>query len=474
MDGHRTRLKKQAVCIKNPFVSGSSKQEVGPPPSDPVPPAEAEQKTRHDSKKRRLKKKKVSAHEEVLRAPPAPVDTENSDSSGASSDDQDNPRKRTRLPSLTTAAILRAPVPTAQEVQAARELEEKFSRLQTMTLQHKHKRSTTPVSVDAPLLSGEAPLQYEPGVVLPGLAHRIGQSVVVEVLAQHLTTHNKRLRTRQIWGTDLYSADSDVVAMLVHTGHFVASLTVPPFSSVTVTLRVEPPQEVYVASVRNFLRSRRWSRPAPFSLAVKSCTAVEETTGQVVSLRETGVGTELSSLSTLALWQRTTVLSACGTQSVKTGSASRSVTPLEYQIQFNFSNDPCLKYALSLVNDHNNGQKYTSQRLKTEVLFLETDSDRYELAHVGTRLLASATGVQTTFDSYCLSRVLDPRSLPREQLLQLRLPLCVHHKDRIAVVYEWLDWDELQWGPTGVLVRASLPLVVRRIQFVPVTSEKKT
>ena len=46
--------------------------------------------------------------------------------------------------------------------------------------------------------------------------------------AEAASSANARLRSRHLWGTDVYTADSDLVAVLTHVGYYRPSGTVPP------------------------------------------------------------------------------------------------------------------------------------------------------------------------------------------------------------------------------------------------------
>jgi hypothetical protein len=53
---------------------------------------------------------------------------------------------------------------------------------------------------------------YQPGCGMPELKGEVGKEIEIRVAAKYLSTKNKEVTTRQIWGTDLYTDDSDVVA----------------------------------------------------------------------------------------------------------------------------------------------------------------------------------------------------------------------------------------------------------------------
>jgi hypothetical protein len=57
-----------------------------------------------------------------------------------------------------------------------------------------------------------------------------GLTVEIRIPADLATTSNRQIRGRQLWGTDVYTDDSDIVAVLMHTGYYTPTAT-PPCSS---------------------------------------------------------------------------------------------------------------------------------------------------------------------------------------------------------------------------------------------------
>lgn len=79
---------------------------------------------------------------------------------------------------------------------------------------------------------------YEPGEQLPDVIAHIGALLEVHVLADHLTLTNPQVKANRLWGHLKYTADSDVVAMLHHSGKF--------------ELKEQPPADIF--GVRVFFR----------------------------------------------------------------------------------------------------------------------------------------------------------------------------------------------------------------------------
>ena len=45
----------------------------------------------------------------------------------------------------------------------------------------------------------------------------------VRIPAHCLTSNNRHVRARQLWGSDVYTEDSDLVAVLMHCGYWYHS-----------------------------------------------------------------------------------------------------------------------------------------------------------------------------------------------------------------------------------------------------------
>ena len=56
----------------------------------------------------------------------------------------------------------------------------------------------------------------------------------VHITASKMSSSNLNLRGRQLWGSDIYTDDSDLVAVLMHTGFYTVFSVLPPPSVVEV------------------------------------------------------------------------------------------------------------------------------------------------------------------------------------------------------------------------------------------------
>lgn len=69
-----------------------------------------------------------------------------------------------------------------------------------------------------------------------------------------------QVKSRQLWGEDIYTDDSDLVAVLLHLGYYASNNTAsnPLVSRFYAQISLLPPQEQYYSCFRNAVRSRGW------------------------------------------------------------------------------------------------------------------------------------------------------------------------------------------------------------------------
>ncbi|KAJ4462194.1 putative Histone deacetylation protein Rxt3 [Paratrimastix pyriformis] len=172
---------------------------------------------------------------------------------------------------------------------------------------------------------------------------------------QFLSTSNRALRSRHIWGTDQYTDDSDLVAVLVHLGYYNPIYEVSPHVRgllVTVTMIAEPPSS-YSSTTRNNLRSRAWQ--------------VDQEGGPVGAFQVRRVQPILGTMFDKELAQYHTV-------------PERPPPDMVPAMEFSLTNDPWFCYSLELIGDGGaDCTEWTLNRMLADSLYLETETDRYEL-----------------------------------------------------------------------------------------------
>ncbi|CAL5324106.1 unnamed protein product [Camellia sinensis] len=310
----------------------------------------------------------------------------------------------------------------------------------------------------------------------------------IRIPAEHVTATNRQVRGGQLWGTDVYTDDSDLVAVLMHTGYCRPTAAAPPpaIQELRATVRVLPPQDCYISTLRNNVRSRAWGAAIGCSYRVERCCIVKKG-GGTIDLEPclTHTSTVEPTLAPVAV-ERTMTTRAAASNALRQQRFVREVT-----IQYNLCNEPWIKYSISIVADK--GLKkplYTSARLKKgEVLYLETHSRRYELCFIGEKMVKAATSSQThdmetekshthnlhstngertgaidgdsvLIDVFRWSRCKKP--LPQKVMRSIGIPLPLEH---LEVLEENLDWEDIKWSQTGVFI-AGKEYPLARVHFL--------
>ncbi|KAG1368085.1 hypothetical protein COCNU_14G005530 [Cocos nucifera] len=182
-----------------------------------------------------------------------------------------------------------------------------------------------------------------------------GPTLEIRIPAEYVTSTNHQVKGAQLWGTDVYTNDSDLVAVLMHTGYCCPTSSPPPpaIQELRATVRILPPQDS--------------GGTIDLEPRLTHTSAVEPTLAPVSV-------------------ERTMTTRAAASNALRQQRFVREVT-----IQYNLCNEPWLKYSISIVADK--GLKkplYTSARLKKgEVLYLETHYNRYELCFNGEKTVCN-------------------------------------------------------------------------------------
>eukprot|EP00262_Sarcandra_glabra_P011518 TRINITY_DN2780_c0_g1_i1.p1 TRINITY_DN2780_c0_g1~~TRINITY_DN2780_c0_g1_i1.p1 ORF type:complete len:817 (+),score=173.64 TRINITY_DN2780_c0_g1_i1:177-2627(+) len=315
-----------------------------------------------------------------------------------------------------------------------------------------------------------------------------GPTLEIRIPAEYITATNRQVRGGQLWGTDIYTDDSDLVAVLMHTGYCRPTASPPPpaIHELRATIRVLPPQDCYTATLRNNVRSRAWGAAIGCSYRVERCCIVKKGGGSIdLEPCLTHISAVEPTLAPVSV-ERTITTRAAASNALRQQRFVREVT-----IQYNLCNEPWVKYSISAVADK--GLKkplYTSARLKKgEVLYLETHLTRYELCFNGEKAICNGslsnshapeseleklqnhnshaqigdrnmTDRENIFDLFRWSRCKKP--LPQKVMLSIGIPLPVEH---LEVLEENLDWEDVQWSQTGVWI-AGKDYALARVHFL--------
>ncbi|KAG5377162.1 hypothetical protein IGI04_041758 [Brassica rapa subsp. trilocularis] len=316
-----------------------------------------------------------------------------------------------------------------------------------------------------------------------------GPTLEVQIPAEYVTATNRRVRGGQLWGTDIYTDDSDLVAVLMHTGYCRPTASPPPptLQELRATIRVLPSQDYYTSKLRNNVRSRSWGAGIGCSYKVERCYILKKG-GGTIELEPSLTHSSEPTLAPMAVDKSMT------TRAAASNAQRQQMFVREVTIQYNLCNEPWIKYSISAVADK--GLKkplFTSARLKKgEVLYLETHSSRYELCFAGEKTMKAfqasqqqhssseeATEMDNNNNSVMFSlnvfhtdsdnSVIDvfrwsrcKKPLPQKLMRSIGFPL---PPDHVEVLEENLDWEDVQWSQTGVWI-AGKEYTLARVHFL--------
>ncbi|EEE67156.1 hypothetical protein OsJ_24225 [Oryza sativa Japonica Group] len=313
-----------------------------------------------------------------------------------------------------------------------------------------------------------------------------GPTLEIRIPAEFVTSTNRQVKGAQLWGTDIYTNDSDLVAVLMHTGYCSPTSSPPPsaIQELRATVRVLPPQDSYTSTLRNNVRSRAWGAGIGCSFRIERCCIVKKGGGTIdLEPRLSHTSAVEPTLAPVAV-ERTMTTRAAASNALRQQRFVREVT-----IQYNLCNEPWLKYSISIVADKGLKKSlYTSARLKKgEVIYLETHYNRYELCFSGekARLVGSssnaadaetekhqnsshhhsqngdrASSEHELRDLFRWSRC--KKAMPESSMRSIGIPLPA---DQLEVLQDNLEWEDVQWSQTGVWV-AGKEYPLARVHFL--------
>ncbi|XP_020597270.1 uncharacterized protein LOC110037049 [Phalaenopsis equestris] len=315
-----------------------------------------------------------------------------------------------------------------------------------------------------------------------------GPILDIRVQPQHISSTNRQLKYAQLWGTDVYTIDSDFVAVLIHTGYCqpLPSPLPAAMHELRASIKILPPQDCYRSTIRNNIHSRAWGSSAQCSYRIESCSIVKKG-GEKIKIephftRISGLEPTIAPLP----FERKMITRAAAASS----ALSRQRFVREVSVQYNLCNEPWIKYSVSIVADRGMRKPlYTSARLKKgEVLYLETQFNRYELCFNGEKacLNNASASLQTRefhekhqchnspvqacdwneidgkniVDMFRWSRC--KKALPENMMRSIGIPLPTEY---LVVMEENLEWEDIQWSQAAVWI-AGKEYNLARVQFL--------
>ncbi|CAG8593165.1 8029_t:CDS:2 [Acaulospora morrowiae] len=277
-------------------------------------------------------------------------------------------------------------------------------------------------------------LIYNPKEILPPLEFHENGLLEIWIPSKHLTWENMKVRNRFLWGTDVYTDDSDIVAVLIHTGLY-NPLPPPPKSKwslnhpdhdLCVTIRVLPKLVQYTATTRNKYQSRSWGNHHGVSYKIEKVCEMKN--GEAIG-RSIGKGRK----------ERLRKFHQMRKRAFEETEYSQNDDSI---LVFNNEGDPCYKYnPLMMTND-----EQIKERLRMEVMYLENDDERYEISY------------DEASDKYRFAIVLSTTHLGLSAALKdqvttsVSLPSFPLTESHLEVFRDDLDFNEMAWNIVGVIV----------------------
>jgi hypothetical protein len=297
---------------------------------------------------------------------------------------------------------------------------------------------------------------------LPKSEHGNSQCVEIRIPVQFVTSSNRQVRSRQLWGSDVYTSDSDLVAVLMHYGYIFHTIPqpIPNVAEIRVVVRPLPSRSHYVSTARNAIRSRAWasSAPTPCAYSVDKAWVVTRT-GNSYDLRPNALSLPLAA-ATFA----PSHLDRMMTRSA-VGPSARQRLVQEMTVLFNLANEPWIKYSPSLICDRGlKPHEWTAARLHTHVLYLESPTQRYEVCKSFAAPLSRKNGdngggegvKEVMEETFTFSRC--KRGLSAKMMRKIGIPLPPGEK---KVEFDGLSWEDFKWGMTSVVINGKAFEVVR-------------
>ncbi|CAG8644049.1 1338_t:CDS:2 [Funneliformis caledonium] len=271
-------------------------------------------------------------------------------------------------------------------------------------------------------------LIYNSKEILPPLEFHENGLLEIWIESKYLTWLNEKVRTNALWGTDVYTDDSDVVAVLIHTGHYTPPPSLSewtpdyPDHDLCVTIRVLPKLVQYTSTVRDGYKSRSWGNHHGVSYKIERVCKMKK--GEAIG-RSRGKGKKERLRKFHEMKKR-----AFG--EIFGSSYDTSV------LVFNNEEDPCYKYNQHMMMDEEELRK----QLETNVLYLENDEERYEISY-------DAERKKYRFAIVASNTYLGTRTIFKDQVATT-FPLEKSHLDEIF--RDDLELREMTWNVVGVIV----------------------
>lgn len=243
---------------------------------------------------------------------------------------------------------------------------------------------------------------------------------------------------KRIWGSDIYTSDSDIVCILQHSGYFeIKELSPTNIQGVSVYFRISKSRSTYNSTLKNGIKSRKLNNYQGHSIKPEKYTLLVDKFGSQNELLEMA-----SKMPKISLYER---------HKPQTKKLLDYQSFREFNICFNFSNELWWSYSLPAIADKSYDFKdYLSWKLKDKVLYIENNQKRYEIS----RNIFDHFNDDYLFDEYetfRFSEVLEPYEKDTFFMQENSVPLETNLQ--VKVIFDRLDWHDFQWGESSLKVK---------------------
>ena len=270
---------------------------------------------------------------------------------------------------------------------------------------------------------------YKPFYSLPDLSQYIGEIIEVRVSSEFLSSLNKAYVENRIWGSDIYTSDSDMVCVLQHSGIYnINDYTPTEIAGLSIYLRVSKGRAAYNSSLKNGVRSKKLNNYQGHSIKVENY------------LQRNFLGTE-EELKAMAA--RMPSNSEYERKKPNPQRLADNMYYTEFNMVFNLSFEMWLAYSLPAICDKGRDfENFTSYRLKKDVLYIETSNQRFEIS-LNFMDHNNDDYLYEEYEKYKIAEVIDPIPKDNDFMRGNKRPL----EDKyIKVIYNMVDWHDLLWG----------------------------
>lgn len=295
---------------------------------------------------------------------------------------------------------------------------------------------------------------YKPYYSLPDLSPFVGELIEVRIASEYLSQNNKAFIEKRLWGSDIYTSDSDMVCVLQHSGFYQIKELVPSEKEgVSLLLRVSKCRSTYNSSYKNGIKSKKISNYQGHSIKPEG-------------LCELGFLGEMNELKEMAA--KMPRESEYERKKITPVKLMSSLYYTEYNMIFNLNSEMWLAYSLSAICDKGKEPKdFTSKMLQNQVLYLETEDKRYEIS-LNEQDKETDKYLFEEFEKFDFAEIKDPFLIDSDFRESNKIPL---DKQYVKVIFSRIDWHCFVWGENCVKVNDLLITGLKCFNFFNKTAE---